>query len=44
MLVTERNSQGHTWTNIEEIWALFDQIRMVKMKIVDLDAKQNINI
>ena len=38
MVLSKRDSQGHTRTNIGERWASFDQIRMIKMRIIDSDA------
>ena len=44
MVVSKRDSQEHTWTNTGERWASFDQIRMIKMKIIDSDANNKILI
>ena len=38
MVLSKRDSKVHTRTNIGERWASFDQMRMIKMKIIDLDA------
>ena len=38
MVLSKRDSQGHALTNIGERWASFDQMRMIKMNIIDSDA------
>ena len=38
MVLSKRDSKVHTRTNIGERWASFDQMRMIKMKIIDSDA------
>ena len=41
MVLAKRGSEGPPRTNIDERWASFDQIRMVKMKVIDSDAMNN---
>ena len=36
--LSQRDSKTHTRTNIGERWSSFDQMRMIKMKIIDSDA------
>ena len=43
MALTKRGSDGTQRTNIDERWASFDQMRMVKMKVLDSDALGNIS-
>ena len=38
IVISKRDSKLHTRTNIGERWVLFDQMRMIKMKIFDSDA------
>ena len=38
MVLSKRDSKAYTRTNIGERWASFDQMRMIKMKIIDSDA------
>ena len=38
MVLSKRDSKAHTRTNVGERWASFDQLRMIKMKIIDSDA------
>ena len=38
MVLSKRDSKAHTRTNIGERWASFDQMRMIKMKIIDSNA------
>ena len=37
MVLSKRDSQVYTRTNIGERWASFDQMRMIKMKIIHSD-------
>ena len=43
MVLAKRGSEGHARTNIDERWASFDQMRMVKMKVVDSDTLNTIS-
>ena len=38
MALSKGDSQVHKRTNIGKRWASFDQMRMIKMKIIDSDA------
>ena len=38
----KRGSKGHVRKNIDERWASFDQMRMIKTKVINLDAKNKI--
>ena len=42
MMLAKRGSEGLPRTNIDEKWASFDQMKMVKMKVIDLDVLDNI--
>ena len=41
MVLSKRDSQVYTRTNIGERLASFDQMRMIKIKIIDSDANNN---
>ena len=43
MVLAKRGLNGKQRTNIAERWASFDQMRMVKMKVIDSDALDNIS-
>ena len=43
MVLAKRGLDGKQRTNIAERWASFDQMRMVKMKVLDSDALDNIS-
>ena len=42
MVLAKRASDGTQRTNITERWSSFDQMKMVKMKVLDSDALDNI--
>ena len=37
IVISKRDSQDHIRTNIGERWASFDQMRMIKLRVLDSD-------